>query len=386
MPPTVYPIGTTIYRPNRCYNGYTLISFEVGPQTSRLIDMNGNIINEWKANVERAKLLRTGDIIVVGRGKPRTIQEYDWEHRLVWEYNPPGGCAHHDVQRLENGNTVLICREIVPEEYMKKIKNPKRRNLSIYSDMILEVTPNKDIIWEWHEYEHFDINWYCPICDSDWTHTNTVQVLPENRWYDEGDVRFKPGNVLISPRSLDTILIIDRKSKQIVWKYTGNYRGGLSGQHEPHMIRKGLPGAGNILIFDNGASPQNNLKHAGESYVLEINPLTKKIVWKYENGEKFFSKFRGTIQRVSNGNTLICEADGCRVFEVTLEGEIVWEYAIPYPYRIGRAYRYPYDYTPQLKILKKPEEIPLIPPKYALTRVVNVPNRDFQIKNINGNS
>jgi len=194
---------------------------------------------------------------------------------------------------------------------------------------------------------------------TDWTHTNTVQALPENKWYDQGDKRFKPGNVLISMRQLDTILIVDRDTKEITWSYTGDYKGGMLGQHDSYMIEKGYVGEGNILVFDNGASPYRNLAHAGCSFILEVNPITDEVVWVYEDREKFHSNFTSSCQRVENGNTVICEAAGNRFFEVTKEDEIVWEYVE----RSNRAYRYPYDYCPQTEALSKPDELPVIPPE-----------------------
>jgi len=372
---TVYPLGTTIYIPEKCFNGYTIFSYEVGIPAVRIIDMNGNVVNELSpVRAARAKLLRNGNILTVSGmawptwRKEGDVREYDWNGNMVWRYKPQGP-AHHDVARLENGNTLLIYQEEVPKEYLKKVRDPRRR-ATILSDAVLEVTPEKEIVWEWHGYRHLDLNWYNPLCGIDWMHTNTVRALPENRHYDAGDERFKPGNIIISPRSLDTILIIDKKTKEVVWKYHGDYKGGLQGQHDPHMIEKGLPGEGNILVFDNGSStlPLKSLKHPGESYILEVDSSTKKIVWKYENGEKFFSKFRGSVQRLPNGNTFICEADGCRLFEVTREGEIVWEYTVPYPHRIGRAQRVPYDYCPQTEALGEPEEKPVKPPDGILTK------------------
>ena len=372
---TVYPLGVTIYLPDKCYSGYTVFSYEVGMQSAKIIDMNGNLVNEISpVRAARAKLLKNGNILIVSGEAWSTwrnegdVREYDWRGNVVWSYKPPG-LAHHDVQRLENGNTLLLYQEKVPQEYLEKVKDLERRKI-ILSDAVLEVTPKKEIVWEWHGHEHLDLNWYNPLCSIDWMHTNTVQALPENRHYDAGDERFKPGNVLISPRSLDTILLVDRETKEVVWKYRGDYHGGLQGQHEPYMVEKGLPGAGNILVFDNGSStmPLKSLKHTGESYVLEIDPPRERIIWKYENGEKFFSKFRSSVQRLPNGNTLICEADGCRIFEVTMEGEIVWEYTIPYAHRIGRAYRVPYDQCPQTEALGKPKEKPVLPPPEVQTK------------------
>lgn len=386
MSVTVYPRGTTIYKPEKCCNGYTVFPYSIeGKPGVLLIDMNGKIVNKWILNkskisiIPRARLLENGHIIILGgsmMSKEGQVQEHDWNGKLVWEYSPAlSGYLdpHHDIFRKENGNTLLICREKVPEGYRKKAKDPKRRNL-LYSDVILEITPNKKIAWEWHEYKYLDIKRCNPIPASptwwagpdnntitDWTHTNTVQALPENKWYDEGDERFKPGNVLLSLRQLDLVLIVDRDTKKIAWEYTGDYKGGLSGQHDSHMIEKGIPGEGNIIIFDNGASPYKDLAHAGCSFVLEINPVTKKVVWKYEKRENFHSNFTSSTQRLVNGNTLINETAGNRVFEVTLKGEIVWEYVYPKG-AATRAYRYSYNYCPQAKALGKPKEIPVIPP------------------------
>jgi len=183
------------------------------------------------------------------------------------------------------------------------------------------------VAWTWYSHEHLDLDHYRIIASPrwppgehnstvcDWTHVNTVQSLPENRWYDAGDERFRPGNVLISPRNLDTVYLIDHRSGEVVWQYTGDYFGGLSGQHEPHMIEPGLHGGGNILIFDNGASPWKDLGHAGASYVLEIEPPT---------------------------------------------GEVVWEYVDPQG--TPRAYRYPYDHCPQTAALDRPAEKAVFPP------------------------
>ncbi len=78
------------------------------------------------------------------------VQEYDWDSRLVWDYSPPSGYLgpHHDVFRKTNGNTLLICREAVPEEYMKEVREPKFRNIIIYGDAILEVASDSKVVWE----------------------------------------------------------------------------------------------------------------------------------------------------------------------------------------------------------------------------------------------
>ena len=277
--------------------------------------------------IHRARLMPDGRLIIlVGEtaDTPGHVRQYDWNGSLLWDYTPEDGDPHHDFWPTDDGGVMLICKAPVPAHVSGKIADPARRELTIYDDTIVEVSHDKQVVWRWRQHEHLDIN----VCNphpadrdweggpdnnttTDWTHTNTVQVLPENRWFDAGDERFRPGNVMITMRQLDTILVIDRKTGQAVWSYTGDFHGGLSGPHEGGMIPKPLPGAGNILVFDNGALPYRDLAHAGKSYVLEIDPPAKKVVWIYKDGQQFFSPFTSNCQRLANGNTLILEAS-CR--------------------------------------------------------------------------
>ena len=61
--------------------------------------------------------------------------------------------------------------------------------------------------------------------------------------------------------------------------------------------------------------------------ILEYDPLTQAIPWVYNNDDStfFFAFFRGTKQRLSNGNTLILDPDNRRMFEVTPNRDLVWE-------------------------------------------------------------
>ncbi len=371
MPTSVFPTGTTIHKPEQCYNGVTAIMLKggSGPDIA-LIDMHGKPVRRWamdeprtKGGVPRARLQPNGNLQVLrsARGWGGCVQEYNWDGDLVWEYStPPGLWLHHDVEKTASGNVLLLAREEVPPAIRSKAKEPERRAM-LYSDVIQEVSRGKDVVWEWHQYEHLDIDLCCKVPAPvdwwagpenntlvDWTHTNTIQALPENHWFDAGDERFRPGNILMSLRQLDLVLIADRESKEIVWTYTGDYRGGLSGQHDSHMIEKRLPGAGNIIIFDNGSSPTTNLAHCGCSFVLEVDPVQKKTVWVYDKREQFHSNFTSSCQRLPNGNTLVLEAAHKRLFETTPDCEIVWEHVFGAPPFIQRAYRYGPGFCPQL--------------------------------------
>ena len=406
---TVYPIGTTIYDPERCWKGYTLLSFYAmaGSSSVMIIDMNGTAVHEWPMGVLREpRLLPNGNILVarVTRDETRKpplhrvrVQEYDWAGQLVWDLEPPelamvaeangGLCGGLLADRLENGNTLAVHKEPVPWEYMRRISEHKRRNRSDYNaDCIREVTPAGETVWEWKSFEHIDMNLYLGIDESqNWTHFNSVQVLPENKWYDSGDVRFKPGSLLLSPRTLGFIFIIDRKTGEIAWRSDAKIA--LTGQHAPRMIGKGLPGEGNILVYDNGVPPLAEVYQVGKTRVLEINPLTFQVPWSYDNGYRFFNPFTGNAERLPNGNTLVCESFGGRLFEVTMEGEIVWECVFgPEHLAIDTAYRLPYDYCPQLAALPIPEAVPVVPPPHAVVHPRHIRRGDHHFDAQEGNS
>src|SRR5213594_4427277 len=165
--------------------------------------------------------------------------------------------------------------------------------------------------------------------------------------------------------------------------------GEIVGQHHPHLIPKQLPGAGNLLVCDNGGAAgygdSNPVAPNGtnsvariDSRVLEINPVTFEKVWEYSvSGQErflFASHYVSSAQRLPNGNTLIDEGADGRLFEVTSAKEIVWEYVNPYfavedgshTNRVFRAQRVPYDWVPQLAT---PTERAVIPPDITTFRI-----------------
>lgn len=340
--------------------GFTLIP-QSGTDKVLLINSNKQVVHSWNLDAQRARLLPNGNLLVIHGSKigmqrepwkslGSVIREYTWDGKVAWEFHAPDK-VHHDIHRLPNGNTLFLVRSEVPENVRIKMQDPVRRKANIKSDGILEVNSEGKIVWDWYFHDHFDPNQCGQVrCSNlpekfakglkpvDWTHTNTASPIPDNKWYDAGDKRFKPGNVLVMARNWSTAFLIDRETKKVVWRYTGSYKGGLGGGHEVHMIPKGLPGAGNILIFDNGRE-----HHSGMSFILEVNPQTKGLEWVYDVGHDFFSEAAGSIQRLPNGNTLISEDLTGRVFEVSKTGETLWSYKSPV--RTCRGFRYPTHYS-----------------------------------------
>ena len=257
-------------------------------------------------------------------------------------------------------------------------------------DVIYEVAPKGDIVWKWIAGDHLEEFGFTPEALAlvrkseipDYFHVNSMKPLGPNHWFRDGDARFNPDNIMISSREANFTIIIDKKTGQVVWELGPAYPPApkgprrlpsiidqISGQHDPHLIPEGLPGAGNLLMFDNqGAAgfPAATLKLFPGSRALEIDPVKQQIVWEYSGSDSdapewsFYSSYISDVRRLPNGNSFIDEGMNGRFFQITPAGEIVWEYVSPYfsPLPVGpagkkvqanavyRAQPVPYDWAP----------------------------------------
>lgn len=418
--PSVYPTGTTIYDPARAYSSF--IAFSAPDGVTRVIDMNGNEVHRWAHFGFPPELIdpainggRKGHVILHTRNGTspygnifanEEISKFDWDGTVVWRWagDAPGGKArqNHDWARLPSGNTLLVT---TTDRVVSGVSDKP-----IADQIIREVDAGGRTVWTWTVGDHIDEFGITSegrkllrqvYRDGGKGHgfltINDMQPIGPNKWFDGGDARFHPDNIVIDSREASFIAIIDKKSGKIVWRIGPDYgetaqeAGGVasvssailrpvlstkvprpvdqtSGQHDAHIIPKGLPGAGNLLVFDNeGPSgfPSARIATQHGSRVLEIDPITKQIVWQYSGLDSdrpvwsFFSSFISSARRLPNGNTLIDEGMTGRIFQVTPTGEIVWEYVNPYYGRqktgqdqeigtnwVFRAQPVPYDWVP----------------------------------------
>ncbi len=323
-----------LHLPEGTEPGYNLALYR--RRVPLILDMNGRVVHHWPEvrAVGRVRLTRDGRLVAIGTDN--LVKEYDWEGRLTWQHQLPGSgdFPHHDLIQLANGNYLIVARDG-----------------ETYADYLQEVGPDSGVVWEWRSSEHSQVfpDWNPDSKDP--THFNSVYELPANRWYDAGDERFRPGNVLVSARTLDTIFIVDRAAGEVVWQYTGE----LDYQHEASMIAEGLPDEGLILVFDNGFHSRDRYRR---SIIRAIDPTTKRVVW--ENGSQYlFSSVGGTVHMLPGGNRLICSSQGGRAFELNRDGDIVWEWTPPFlPMRLERL---PYDHCPQLAELPVADPVEVRP-------------------------
>jgi hypothetical protein len=312
-----------VYDRARATPGYTLIV----PQSSRkayLIGMRGEVLHEWSFPLcpgNYAYLLPTGNLLWAGRvedagpplwrGKGGLLREYTWDGEVVWEYSDPA--QHHDFRRRPDGNTIYIGWEPVPADVQPRIKGgyPGSEHEGVtYGDYVREVSSSGETVWEWHAWRDLDLDRWelCHSCGRDeFAHANACFPLLD-------------GGVMLSFRRLNAIMMIDRDTFKVRWSHQDPTWGH---QHDCTLLPNG-----NILLFANGIHGLDN----PFSRVIELDPKSGETVWHYRGSPiwTFFSPNISGAQRFDNGNTLICEGQMGRAFEVTQAGEIVWEYVCPF--------------------------------------------------------
>lgn len=376
--------GVIKYNRDKSHFGYNLYTdYE---KKAYLMDMTGQIVHQWQfpfqGSWEQVELLRNGEIVAICVG--RCFIKLNQDSEVIWIYEIP---VHHDIAVLKD-NTYLVpvgkepflynSRKVtfdsilhlseegrVLDEWstfanhnkLKQLHYPssldKKRDIKTTGIVILDNYINRalDTIREYiltknliiekgrenrlrqstrynlknpqkqTKKGHLSfINRFKKYVEKilgidkayDYYHLNAVEILPDTPLASKNK-RFQKGNYLLCLAHTNLILILDKDSKEVVWSWGP---GILDRPHDPRMLKNG-----NILIFDNGA-------RRSYSRVLEINPVDGHIAWKYETNppQEFYSEYWGSSQRLANGNTLICESNRGRVFEITSEGEIVWEF------------------------------------------------------------
>ena len=250
------------------------------------------------------------------------IVKLDKDSRVLWHYD---GQNHHDIDVANNGNIYTLGwkkREITEEYPQVPFSGP------ILDDLIIILTPDGQEIKKFSIFDafyHSDYAGYLDFVgeDGDIFHTNSIDLL-EPPMLQKNEM-FYEGDILVSIRNINTIAVIDGEEDTVKWALTGMWRQ----QHQSVLLRNG-----NILLLDNLGGNRQSYFEFNRSKVIEIDPFTQKIYWEYwEDGDEdppFFTHWLGYNQRLPNGNTLITESDQGRIFEVTPDKDIVWEYYNPH--------------------------------------------------------
>lgn len=337
--------GVITYDRTSAYNGYTLFAGYDGElMKGYLIDMEGKVVHEWNlpyssvwpqaphiirqapdSNISwhGIYLKSNGNLLVSfsagnfpsGGG----LVEIDKDSNIIWKLDRN---THHDLDVDEQGYIYAVghnfYKEARPESGISEG--------SVLEDVILKISPEGKVVDEYSTLEAINNSGYRGLLSltysndqklkwiEDPVHLNNVDVLPQSmaKHYPQ----FEPGDLLVSFRNINTIGVIDSHTKKLKWALTGQF----IRQHDPDFIV-----SGNVLLFDNLGHSNNE---EGRSRIIEVDPYTRNIEWSYTGSKEhpFSSSIRGKQQVLPNGDLLITESNRGRLFEVTREGRIVWEY------------------------------------------------------------
>jgi len=332
------------------------------------------------------------------------IALYNWEGDLLWSYEFANETYqhHHDVEPLPNGNILILVweKKTAAEAFAMGRETIDNGLNEMWSTAILEIEPiginetvnDVNIVWEWHVWDHLiqDIDPTLPnygvISDhpelqdinygnagtnngpgganGDWKHCNAVDY---NESLDQ---------IAFSSRFHDEIYIIDHSTTT---EEAAGHTGGLSGkggdflfrwgnpesygrgnssnhllsdQHGVNWIPDGYPGEGNLILFNNNYTNNTSavfeiippINESGGYEILPGEPFGPEApTWFYAGN--FHTQMQGGAFRLPNGNTLVTDCNDAKMFEVTLDYEVVWEHDYGGQQTfIARAQKYPMDY------------------------------------------
>jgi len=316
--------GITVYDPDLAYDGLNLV-VSAHAHEAWLMDMDGEMLHSWARDFwtvwpdwkeargwEDAEhwgyvhLFEDGGLLAVYNNFG--VVRLDKDSNILWSYD---GRSHHDLYVAGDGTIYAVDLEI------REVPGFAEGN-DVWDNFITVLSPEGEVEKRVSIIEAFLRSRYAPVLDAaggfyDVLHTNTVEVLDGR--HEHILPAFRKGNVLVSPRTLDAIAVVDLDAEAVVWAMTGMWRA----QHDPTFLD-----SGRILLFDNLAGDE-------VSEVIEFDPLTQEVFWSYKGSPAtpFFSRSQGRNQRLPNGNTLITESDNGRIFEVTPDKSIVWEFVNP---------------------------------------------------------
>jgi hypothetical protein len=153
--------------------------------------------------------------------------------------------------------------------------------------------------FDWNAWNYYSVaDWIEPTGVNpplDFDHTNALDFDLDS-------------NYIVSFRAMGAIDKIDRVTGTIDWQLGGRLNqftmsgdplGGFSGQHCVRVLPNG-----HLLMFDNGLGRPAFNSRAVE-YAIDENAKTAIMVWQYLPMPSLYSAIVGSVQRLSNGNTLV---------------------------------------------------------------------------------
>lgn len=268
-------------------------------------------------------------------------------YQVVDNYQAGNGYAAdlHDFQLLPNGNALLMAADAETVD-MSNIVPGGKPDAVVTGLIIQELDPSKNVIFQWRSWDHmsfYDSTVGLTDDKIDLIHGNALALAND-------------GNLLLSSRNLSEITKINLQTGDIMWRLGGKanmfqFVNGVPFAYQ-HDVRQ-LPN-GDITLFDNhGTTDKPAASHALE-YRLDVVNKTATQVWEYTHVPPVFGTYMGNVERLADGNTFVSwgapsTAAGfayVSMTEVDPNNQVVFELSFDQPYVSYRAFRAPWQGTP----------------------------------------
>ena len=366
--------------------GYTLFTGSRNGDVF-LLDPLGRVAHVWHIDtvLSHAKLLDNGNLLA---NVWNTVLEFDADANILWQY--VGIRLHHDFLKMPNGNILMLGKKHkTREQVIAAGANPEFvSEHELEYDYLVEVRPagvsGGEVVWEWSTWDHLvqdfdptkpnygaiaehpeliDLNFLLESISehrqrarADWLHTNSVDYNPAL------------DQIMLSPRHFSELWIIDHSATTEEARGHSGGNSGMGGdllyrwgnprayghgdardqrlfwQHQTHWIPPGLPGEGNILVFNNGWEfPGSERFYSsidefappvdGYRYRRALNfpypPAALEWTYAAEPRSDFYAPIISGVQRLPNGNTLVVDGTAGTIFQAAPDGRIAWKYVAP---------------------------------------------------------
>ncbi len=311
---------------DQTFGGYTLYAPLTSPGIVHLVDIEGREVHRWELPYRpgrHARILPGGTLAFNGalpggdvpfamwhKYRGGAMCEVDPDGTIVREHRDPW--AHQDANHLGDGRILYAAVEPVePARVVGGVPDTEARDGAVYADVIREVDAEGELLWEWRAIDHLDPQDY-PLQPRYWReHWPLINSVAE----------LADGNIVASLRSVSAVIVIERATGRVIWRL------GSDVVAQQHCVSELDDGA--LLLFDNGTF--RSRESVTYSRVIEVDRHTSEIRWEYHDPtrEAFFTPFMGAAQRLGNGNTLVTESAFGRIFEITADGRVCWEFVVP---------------------------------------------------------
>lgn len=368
--------------------------------TSFLIDRYGRQVHTWPSTympgqavhlLDDGSILRTGMVnnsVFKAGAAGGQLQIIEWDGTLSWNYaySSTSHLTHHNAIMLPSGNVLALSWEVVSQANAVELGRDSSTlpEGSLWNECVIELkitgTTTAEVVWKWCMLDHviqdfdsskgnygdvaahpekLDINYTgdgmggMDSAGADWIHFNAVDY---NETLDQ---------IVLSSKYMSEVYVIDHSTttEEAAGSTGGTYgKGGdflyrwgnpqvyraegeriFYNQHAVYWIEDGLPGAGRMMVFNNGNSRTDGKYSTVDEWTPSLNEDgtydqlssgafgPEELTWRYKAAQPtdLYADRISNAQRLTNGNTLVVNGAYGKLYEVSSDGTVVWEYVNP---------------------------------------------------------